>query len=92
MICLVCKTKFDTTPAEASAEDLAHAADPAAKEALHVHARRKRAAEQSKWQHVEVRLAGASILSEHVCPTHANTESILKLVAGAPALEAVVSK
>lgn len=90
MICLVCKTKFDLTPAVASEEDLAHASDPAAKEALHVHARRKRAAEQSKWQHVEVRLAGASILSEHVCPTHANTESILKLVNSAP--EGAVSK
>jgi hypothetical protein len=76
MQCLVCPAKFDHTPAEASETDLAHAAGPAEKEALHVHARRKRAAEQSAWKFVQLTLDGVTVEQGHVCPAHANAASV----------------
>lgn len=76
MKCLVCPVEFDHSPAEASAEDLAHAGSPTEKEALHVHARRKRAAEQSAWKFVQLTLDGVTVEQGHVCPAHANATSV----------------
>jgi len=76
MKCLVCNLEFDHSPAVASADDLAHATSPAEIEALHVHARRKRAAEQSAWKFVRVLLEGEPVTEGHVCPVHAKPECL----------------
>ena len=74
MECLVCKLKFDAAaPIVADPEMLKHGMSVADAELL---ARRQRAAEQNAWQHVIVTLDGREALSGHVCPKHANAESL----------------
>lgn len=73
MQCLVCDTKFDSTrPLDISQfSDLGISLVDA-----EVLARRKRAAEQNSWQFVTITLGADSVVEGHVCPAHANVESL----------------
>lgn len=73
MKCLVCETQFDA----AKPLDVAPFSELGISQAeAEVLARRKRAAEQNAWQFVSVTLGGASVIEGHVCPAHANAESL----------------
>lgn len=73
MKCLVCETEFDYSKPLDTDQFVAMGIAQSDAETL---ARRKRASEQNAWQFVLVTLSDSPILQGHVCPTHANADSI----------------
>lgn len=74
MKCLVCPSEFDhERPIVADPEHLKLNISQVDAEVL---ARRKRASEQSEWQFVQLMLGGKTVVQGHVCPAHANAESL----------------
>jgi hypothetical protein len=73
MKCLVCSIEFDAAKPLDVEQFTSMGISQVEAEVL---ARRRRAAEQNAWQFVQVTLSGESVLEGHVCPSHANTESL----------------
>lgn len=73
MKCLVCETEFDhARPLDVEQFTALNMTQVDAE----VLARRKRAVEQNAWQFVNVTLSDVSVVQGHVCPAHANAESL----------------